>query len=49
MHVESRLTEIIGDTGKKLHTGRSRNDQVAVDTPSLYTREALQSNTAPIS
>lgn len=41
MHVESRLTEIIGDAGKKLHTGRSRNDQVAVDTH-LYTREALQ-------
>ncbi|WP_029894139.1 argininosuccinate lyase [Desulfohalovibrio reitneri] len=31
MNVESRLTEIIGDTGKKLHTGRSRNDQVALD------------------
>lgn len=27
--IESRLVEIIGDTGKKLHTGRSRNDQVA--------------------
>ncbi len=40
MHVESRLTEIIGDTGKKLHTGRSRNDQVAVDTH-LFVREAL--------
>ncbi len=43
MHVESRLTEIVGDTGKKLHTGRSRNDQVAVDTH-LYTREALGSH-----
>lgn len=31
MAVEKRLTEIIGDTGKKVHTGRSRNDQVAVD------------------
>lgn len=31
MLVESRLTEIIGDIGKKLHTARSRNDQVAVD------------------
>lgn len=29
---ERRLTEIIGETGKKLHTGRSRNDQVATDT-----------------
>lgn len=47
MHVESRLTEIIGDTGKKLHTGRSRNDQVAVDTH-LYTREALQSHRADL-
>lgn len=40
MHVEARLTEIIGDTGKKLHTGRSRNDQVAVDSH-LFVREAL--------
>lgn len=40
MHVEARLTEIIGDTGKKLHTGRSRNDQVAVDVH-LFVREAL--------
>jgi len=31
MNVESRLTEIIGDTAGKLHTARSRNDQVAVD------------------
>ena len=31
MNIESRLTEIIGITGKKLHTGRSRNDQVATD------------------
>ncbi len=31
MNVESRLTEIVGDVGKKLHTGRSRNDQVATD------------------
>ncbi|MCZ7606197.1 MAG: argininosuccinate lyase [Planctomycetota bacterium] len=31
MNIESRLTEIIGDAGKKLHTGRSRNDQVATD------------------
>ncbi|MDH5716692.1 MAG: argininosuccinate lyase [Spirochaetia bacterium] len=32
MHIENRLTEIIGEEGKRLHTGRSRNDQVAVDT-----------------
>ena len=31
MAIEKRLTEIIGDTGKKLHTARSRNDQVALD------------------
>ena len=31
MAIEKRLTEIIGDAGKKVHTGRSRNDQVAVD------------------
>ncbi len=31
MAVEKRLTEMIGDTGKKLHTARSRNDQVALD------------------
>jgi argininosuccinate lyase len=31
LNVESRLTEIIGEPGKRLHTGRSRNDQVAVD------------------
>jgi argininosuccinate lyase len=31
MALEKRLTQIIGDTGKKLHTARSRNDQVATD------------------
>lgn len=31
MAVETRLTEVLGDLGKKIHTGRSRNDQVAVD------------------
>ena len=31
MNIESRLTEIVGDVGKKLHTGRSRNDQVGLD------------------
>lgn len=31
MNIEARLTEKIGITGKKLHTGRSRNDQVATD------------------
>ncbi len=31
LNIEQRLTELIGDVGKKLHTGRSRNDQVALD------------------
>ncbi len=40
MNIESRLIEIIGDTGKKLHTGRSRNDQVATDIR-LFLRDAI--------
>ena len=31
LNIEARLTQIIGDAGKRLHTGRSRNDQVATD------------------
>ncbi len=31
MNIEARLTELVGDVGKKLHTARSRNDQVALD------------------
>lgn len=31
MNIERRLTELIGDPGRKLHTGRSRNDQIALD------------------
>jgi argininosuccinate lyase len=38
MAIERRLTEIAGPVGGKLHTGRSRNDQVATDT-ALYVRE----------
>ena len=38
--VESSLIERIGDAGKKLHTGRSRNDQVALDMR-MYTREEI--------
>ena len=38
--VEATLIERIGDTGKKLHTGRSRNDQVALDMR-LYTRKQV--------
>ena len=37
LNIEKRLTEIIGEPGKKLHTGRSRNDQVATDMR-LYVR-----------
>lgn len=40
MNIESRLIEMIGDTGKKLHTGRSRNDQVATDIR-LHLRSAI--------
>ena len=32
-NVEKRLTALVGDAGKRLHTGRSRNDQVATDAP----------------
>jgi argininosuccinate lyase len=40
MHIEQRLTEKIGDTAKRLHTGRSRNDQVMTDVK-LYLKDAL--------
>ena len=40
MNIEARLTEIIGDAGKRLHTGRSRNDQVATDIR-LYLRDEI--------
>ena len=48
MNIEARLTELIGDTGKKLHTGRSRNDQVATDLR-LYLRGEIDSAAAEIS
>ncbi|MCG2731012.1 MAG: argininosuccinate lyase [Acetobacterium sp.] len=41
MNVEAILTERIGDVGKKLHTGRSRNDQVATDMR-LYVKEIAE-------
>jgi len=41
MNIESRLTEVCGDPGKKLHTGRSRNDQVATDIR-LYLRDQVR-------
>ncbi len=40
MNIEQRLTERIGDAGKKLHTGRSRNDQIATDVR-LWLRETI--------
>lgn len=40
MHIESRLVDLIGKTAQKLHTARSRNDQVAVDVR-MYLREQL--------
>ena len=39
MNIERRLTELIGPAAGRLHTGRSRNDQIALDMR-LYTREA---------
>lgn len=45
--VERRLTEIVGDAGKKLHTARSRNDQVGTDIR-LYLRHQIQEIQAQI-
>jgi argininosuccinate lyase len=47
MNIEARLTERIGAAGKKLHTGRSRNDQVATDLR-LYLRDGIDSLDAEI-
>lgn len=40
LNIEKRLTELVGDAGKRLHTGRSRNDQVATDIR-LYLRAEI--------
>ena len=40
LNIEHRLTDMVGDAGKRLHTGRSRNDQVATDVR-LYLRDAI--------
>jgi argininosuccinate lyase len=40
MAIEARLTELVGDIGRKLHTARSRNDQVALDMR-LFLKEAI--------
>lgn len=41
MNIEARLSEIVGEVGRKLHTGRSRNDQVALDFR-LYISERME-------
>ncbi|MDD5274698.1 MAG: argininosuccinate lyase [Methylovulum sp.] len=48
MNIEARLTDLIGIAGKKLHTGRSRNDQVATDIR-LYLRSEIVHITAELS
>ncbi|MCA9095879.1 MAG: argininosuccinate lyase, partial [Planctomycetaceae bacterium] len=40
MHIESRLIERLGDVGRKLHTARSRNDQVSTDLK-LFVRDCI--------
>ncbi|MFW2389163.1 MAG: argininosuccinate lyase [Polyangiales bacterium] len=47
MNIEAALTEAIGEAGGRLHTGRSRNDQVATDMR-LWTRQACMSTTSDI-
>ncbi len=47
MNIEARLTDMIGIAGKKLHTGRSRNDQVATDIR-LYLRDEIVHITAEL-
>jgi argininosuccinate lyase len=47
MNIEARLTDLIGIAGKKLHTGRSRNDQVATDIR-LYLRSEIEQISAQL-
>lgn len=47
MAIEKRLTELVGDAGAKIHTGRSRNDQVALD-ERLYLRQAVDETVSRI-
>ena len=47
MNIEARLTERIGDAGKRLHTARSRNDQVATDFR-LWVRDAIDGLSAQL-
>ncbi|MEW5881649.1 MAG: argininosuccinate lyase, partial [Pseudomonadota bacterium] len=48
LNIEKRLTELVGDAGKRLHTGRSRNDQVATDLR-LYLRGEIDRIVAVLS
>jgi argininosuccinate lyase len=47
MNIEARLIGLVGEAGKKLHTGRSRNDQVATDLR-LYLREGIDQASAEL-
>ena len=47
MNIEHRLTEIVGPVGGRLHTGRSRNDQIALDMR-LYTKETVRETVAEL-
>ena len=43
LNIEARLTQLVGDAGKRLHTGRSRNDQVATDVR-LWLRDEIDAH-----
>ena len=47
LNIEKRLTALVGDAGKRLHTGRSRNDQVATDVR-LWLRDAIDALSAQL-
>jgi len=47
MNIEARLTDRIGDVGKKLHTGRSRNDQRSMRSSRPWNGSARRSSTSP--
>jgi len=47
LNVERRLTALVGDAGKRLHTGRSRNDQIATDVR-LWLRDAIDALSAQL-
>jgi argininosuccinate lyase len=47
MNIEHRLTQLVGSVGGRLHTGRSRNDQVALDMR-LYTRQVIKDTVAEL-